>query len=223
LYNELKQGKIPLVIKEMYLNSFINHPSVLLFTIDVIPQKKIDRQSPIVCNKALIDQSGYTEDEIPELNLSFIEHLLHPFDFNHLLNGVNDILKNKSKSYTTMYRIKPKDKRYYKSIIFCSIIQEKPNEKGSLQVVNMAVPFNSALFAEAVRSESKNTLFASLSHRERDVAHLIAYGKTNKQISEELAISEETVKVHHKNIKHKLHAESSSELIQILLSRQLKK
>ena len=206
----------------MYLDSFINHPSVLLFTIDVIRQKEIDRQSPIVCNKALIEQSG-TEEEIAELNLSFIEHLLHPNDFKHLLNGVNDILKNKSKTYTTMYRIKPKHKRYYKSIIFCSIIQEKQNGKGSLQVVNMAVPFNSRLFAETVESESRNTLFASLSHRERDVAHLIAYGKTNKQISEELAISEETVKVHHKKIKHKLHAESSSELIQILLSRQLKK
>jgi len=45
---------------------------------------------------------------------------------------------------------------------------------------------------------------ASLTKRERDVLRLIAKGQTNKMIARKLDISEGTVKVHVKNLLHKL-------------------
>lgn len=63
------------------------------------------------------------------------------------------------------------------------------------------------VLAEAIRVRPKPTgqvQFSSLTKREKDVLRLIARGQTNKMIARKLAISEGTVKVHVKNLLHKL-------------------
>jgi DNA-binding NarL/FixJ family response regulator len=51
-----------------------------------------------------------------------------------------------------------------------------------------------------------------LTRRERDVAGLIAAGRSNRQIAEELVISEGTVEVHVKHILSKLAFRSRSQV-----------
>ncbi len=51
----------------------------------------------------------------------------------------------------------------------------------------------------------------SLTEREYAVLALIAQGRSNKQISEELSISEKTVKTHVSNILTKLHLEDRTQ------------
>jgi DNA-binding NarL/FixJ family response regulator len=51
-----------------------------------------------------------------------------------------------------------------------------------------------------------------LSTRERDVAHLIAERKTNRQVAAELFLSEKTVESHLRNIFFKLSAGSRAEV-----------
>jgi len=203
----------------MTLNSFINHPSVLLFTIDVPSKIGIDNCNNVVCNEALILFSGYSEDEISEMRIPFIEKIMHPDDFKLYLNSVNYLLRNHEYSHKAIYRIKAKNKRRYSSIFFCSIVQKDKIVKDLYNIINMAILCEDELMISTFNNKLGKSLFLSLSKRERDVAHLISYGRTNKEISQEFEISEETVKIHHKNIKKKLQAESSAHLMQILLKR----
>lgn len=54
---------------------------------------------------------------------------------------------------------------------------------------------------------------ASLTHREKEILELMAEGKSNKEISESLFISLETVKSHVKNILKKLNVKSRVEAV----------
>jgi len=66
---------------------------------------------------------------------------------------------------------------------------------------------------EAVRDEAPEQFTAGvLTHRERDVAGLIAGARSNRQIASELVISEGTVEVHVKHILSKLGFRSRSQV-----------
>ncbi|MCH8570192.1 LuxR C-terminal-related transcriptional regulator [Nesterenkonia sp. AY15] len=54
--------------------------------------------------------------------------------------------------------------------------------------------------------------YASLTPRERDIAHLISQGRTNRQISESLFVSQKTVEYHVANLLPKLRMDSRREL-----------
>lgn len=63
------------------------------------------------------------------------------------------------------------------------------------------------VLAEAIRVRPKpsgGVLFSSLTKREREVLRQIAKGQSNKMIARRLGITEGTVKVHVKNLLHKL-------------------
>lgn len=57
--------------------------------------------------------------------------------------------------------------------------------------------------------------FASLTPRERQVLPLVISGRLNKQVADELGISEATVKVHRSNLMQKMHANSLPELVRM--------
>jgi DNA-binding CsgD family transcriptional regulator len=59
-------------------------------------------------------------------------------------------------------------------------------------------------FASIENSEPQDNSHNTISDREKEVLHLVALGKTNKEISEELFISSHTVVTHRKNITSKL-------------------
>lgn len=66
---------------------------------------------------------------------------------------------------------------------------------------------------EQVASPSQLDFFKTLSQREREVISLLSEGLTNRQISESLFISPETVKNHKKNIIQKLNLTSNNDLL----------
>lgn len=55
--------------------------------------------------------------------------------------------------------------------------------------------------------------FASLSRREKEVLRYLALGHNSQETAEKLFISEATVKTHRKNIRSKLHADSTFDLV----------
>ncbi len=57
------------------------------------------------------------------------------------------------------------------------------------------------------------SLYLALTKREKELLRLLAHAKTNKEIAEELFLSVNTVETHKKNLKTKLKAGSSTELI----------
>jgi DNA-binding NarL/FixJ family response regulator len=58
-----------------------------------------------------------------------------------------------------------------------------------------------------------------LSRQETAIIRLISNGKTSKEIAEELKISELTIKVHRRNMLHKMGVNNSSELIKVAISK----
>lgn len=57
--------------------------------------------------------------------------------------------------------------------------------------------------------------------REQQILHLIAQGKSNKQISSEIFLSIETVKTHIKKIFHKLEVKNRLEAVAVARSRKI--
>ena len=63
--------------------------------------------------------------------------------------------------------------------------------------------------------DAKQARLALLTHREREVMHLVISGKINRVIAEELSIGIKTVEAHRAKIMEKLEVESVAELVQI--------
>ncbi len=81
------------------------------------------------------------------------------------------------------------------------------------------------VLAEAIRVRPKPTgqvQFSSLTKREKEVLRLIAKGQSNKMIARKLGITEGTVKVHVKNLLHKLDLRSRVEAAVWVLENEAK-
>ena len=85
---------------------------------------------------------------------------------------------------------------------------------------SMAGRVLSALSGETVRSGGADRL-ARLTPREREVCRLLAYGHTNAEIAEQLAISDRTVETHRSNIMAKLDLKSRAELVRFAIDSGL--
>ncbi|MFC2090793.1 LuxR C-terminal-related transcriptional regulator [Bacteroidota bacterium] len=67
----------------------------------------------------------------------------------------------------------------------------------------------------------QNSLFSTLTKRECEIIHLLATGLTSKEISKLLNISAYTVDTHRKNLKEKLSAKNTADLIRYAASMGL--
>ena len=78
----------------------------------------------------------------------------------------------------------------------------------------------SSLAGDAAGRESPERL-AQLTRREREVCRLLAYGHTNAEIAEQLAISDRTVETHRSKITAKLRVKSRAELVRFAIENGL--
>lgn len=61
----------------------------------------------------------------------------------------------------------------------------------------------------------------TLTHREREVLTLVAYGYTNGEVAEHLTISVRTAEMHRANAMRKLQAQSRAEIVRWALDQKL--
>ena len=75
------------------------------------------------------------------------------------------------------------------------------------------VPKLERLLSEHTFLKQNLDLYTTLTKREREMLHLMALGMSPKEISEQVIISEKTVRTHRRNIKRKLHIKKEVDLI----------
>jgi two-component system response regulator DctR len=94
---------------------------------------------------------------------------------------------------------------------------EKPfGDEALVRKVERALALEAERHAAAGSREADLALLARLSDRERDVMRLVAAGKLNKVIADELNISVRTVEVHRARVFAKLEVRSAAEVASLL-------
>ena len=92
----------------------------------------------------------------------------------------------------------------------------KPVDKDDLLgAIQVSLAKDSEIRNQLAESSSLKELLETLTAREHEVMTYVITGMLNKQIAAELAISEETVKIHRGHLMHKLGVVSVAELVRL--------
>src|ERR1700741_2467813 len=90
-----------------------------------------------------------------------------------------------------------------------------------LSAIQQAIECSHAALRREAEMRSIRDAYASLTPRERQVMALVLRGLLNKQVADELAVSEITVKVHRGSVMRKMKAGSLADLVNMGASLQL--
>jgi FixJ family two-component response regulator len=94
---------------------------------------------------------------------------------------------------------------------------EKPVDEGVLiEAVSRALEQDAASRVHRGYEAKARERMARLTPREREVCRLVARGLLNKQIADELSVSQQTVKIHRGRMMRKLEVDSVAELVRLL-------
>jgi FixJ family two-component response regulator len=95
---------------------------------------------------------------------------------------------------------------------------EKPfNNSDILRLIEQCLAADREQSGLRRRHAAIDQRLASLTQREREVLGLIAAGRLNKQIADELGISIKTVEVHRARVMDKMEVRSVAELVQLVM------
>jgi two-component system response regulator NreC len=74
---------------------------------------------------------------------------------------------------------------------------------------------------DAPGESTETSLLSLLTPRERQICRLLAYGYTNRQVAEQLKISERTVETHRANLTAKAGLRGRADIVQFALKSRL--
>jgi RNA polymerase sigma factor (sigma-70 family) len=92
-------------------------------------------------------------------------------------------------------------------------LQKPFSDQALLDIIHGALRHDQEARRRRAEIASIRQRFATLSQRERDVFQGVVQGRLNKQIADQLGISEKTVKFHRHNVMEKMQAGSLAELV----------
>jgi len=95
------------------------------------------------------------------------------------------------------------------------VLAKPVREQDLLEAVNRGLAKDRQRRVEDVRLQALLAKYATLSERERQVFTLVTDGLLNKQITDRIAISEATVKLHRSQVMKKMEAQSLPDLVRM--------
>ncbi len=99
---------------------------------------------------------------------------------------------------------------------------EKPfNDQRLLDSVHKAIEVDAGKRGEASKIAEIRERVASLTRREKEVMTLITQGMRNKNIADELNVSQSTVEAHRAKVMEKMQADTLSDLMRMVLSLEI--
>lgn len=100
----------------------------------------------------------------------------------------------------------------------CDFLEKPCKDQVLLDAVTRAVQRSIKDCRTSTQSHAAQSALAALTAREREVAELMAAGKSSKVIARELGISDKTVQVHRHNTMEKLGVHSAAEIAHLLMA-----
>lgn len=165
------------------------------------------------------DYLQHTKDEINGMGFEFFLEFAHPYTRNVVgprFQKFYDQADDEKVKADVQYIKNPKTNKYDTFFTVSKPFKEKKllltssNPIQSLEWVNQKIR---RIAGEEIFIRKNFPQFQSLTERELEILSLIAIGNTNKQISDQLFITEGTVKLHRKSIKRKTECRNTVELV----------
>ncbi|MEI6753295.1 MAG: LuxR C-terminal-related transcriptional regulator [Paludibacter sp.] len=175
----------------------------------------------VYMNQYGLELIGYSRVEIDWMGYRFYEEVIHPDDMEIIPQTYEASNSNTAKSFVFMQRLKFKGELKYRwfydhGTILSTYKDGSPHQAlmVSLEVSDTMVTHNQLNTALKEISRLKYALkLSTLTTREKEVLHLIAKGKTDKEISTGLFISIQTAKKHRSNLILKTAVNNTAELV----------
>ena len=170
-------------------------------------------------NKEGEQYTHFTKDEMNEMGYEYFEKYAHPDTMNYVFPRFLEFYNNADdeKVRGEFQQIKnPKTGNFETLFTVCKPFKEQElllttsNPLKDLEWVSSKIE---RIAGEEIFVRKNFQQFQSLTSRELEILALIALGKTNKCISDQLFISTATVKQHRKFIKKKTDSQNTVELV----------
>jgi DNA-binding CsgD family transcriptional regulator len=172
-------------------------------------------------NKRASNLLGLTQEEITQMGINFVKNYIHPNDQIIVPKSIElHYGEERDSFYTGIYRIKGKYQEEYKWLFGYSYTFKSHPNGAPKQSLNINLEITNSIHSEDQMikvlkdvNRLKHALkLKSLTRRENEILKLIAKGKTNKEVSDKLNISEATAKTHRNKILKKLELKNSAAL-----------
>lgn len=166
-----------------------------------------------------------TLEEIRLPHFDYHRRFFNPEDVPNFAPKVLGLLQRNEVSEMVTYfqQVRANEKEPWKWYSSSTKILLWDKDNRPILAVTIAIPIDAEhhispkierLVKENTYLREKKALFAALSKREKEVLGLLVQGHNSFEIAQLLNISEATAKTHRKNIRGKLNAESSYDLLQ---------
>jgi LuxR family transcriptional regulator, quorum-sensing system regulator SdiA len=174
----------------------------------------------IWANDHMYKYSGYTREEISALGFQFFVETMHPDDLQLIAQALIKFATTSSPIHGGMVRLKRKNGDYQWFIGNMAVMEMKDGHPWRVIVTVQNLEDMRDTRSQLIQLIKENLQlkhqlrFQMLSKREKEIVKLIALGKTDKEIAENLFISPATVKTHRHNIIAKLQVKNKAAIAQ---------
>lgn len=205
-----------------FLNDVIGKVSTMIYIVDLKTMKTI------WTNYSHVKFVGYKESEVKKDPFKFFMQNTNREDKRAIQDTIEEFKDSKGKDFDFMTRQKHKNGKWLWVYSNISPYKKNPNGTPSQLVCssyNLTGQLSGENNLEKLLTEKLRYInqlrLDSLTEREKQVVKLIANGYTNKEISKELKITNQTTETHRKNIMKKLRIKNLALLVVFAVENNL--